>query len=260
MSLALDIRQLGHRLGDRQLLEDINLSVTPGSVTGLIGPNGAGKSTLMKLLAGILPLQSGSVSLDGRPLADWQPRALARARAWLPQQSPVHWPLSVLTVAGLGRLAWHRGSFQENDRQVVAAALADCGIAGLAEREMSSLSQGEQALAHMARVLGSEPRLMLLDEPVAALDPGHQLRLLELVQQRSRHHGSTSLVILHDLALAARYCDHLVLLHQGRIVAHGSPQEVLSPANLLHCYGVHAEISQGHHGLLAEFELGADTR
>ncbi len=231
-------RGLTVRLGERTVLRRISLELHAGSVLGLVGPNGAGKSTLVRTLAGLLGPGEGEVLLFGaRP----DPRVRARTLAYLPQGAPCHWPLTVRNLVRLGRLP-HRAPWsppRPEDEAAVEEALAETDVAHLAERPVTALSGGEQLRVHLARVLAGKPRILLADEPVAALDPGHQLRTLAHLRRLARS-GVAVLLVLHDLSLAARYCDRLLLLAEGHALAQGVPAEVLTDALLARAWGIRA--------------------
>jgi iron complex transport system ATP-binding protein len=231
--------------GTRAVLHDISLACPPGCVTALIGPNGSGKSTLAKILAGILTPRSGRVLLEGRNLADWPPEARARAIGYLPQHPQCQWPLAVERLAELGRLPhlspWTRPG--ADDRAAVERALGEADLTALRHRPIHSLSGGEALRAHLARVLAGGPSVILADEPLAALDLRHQLEVLELFRRLAHGQGKAVLVVLHDLSMAARMADRLLLLDSGRAAACGSPAEVLTESTLKQVYGVRARIA-----------------
>jgi len=232
----------GHRVVDR-----VDIAVARGELVGLIGPNGAGKTTLVRALAGLLAPTAGVVRFDGRPIAELPRRALARRLAYIAQGADCHWPLTVERVVALGRLPhlapWQRPG--DNDRRAISAALEAADMTAFADRRATSLSAGERARALLARALAVEPAALLADEPVAALDPGHQLDLMTLLRRRTRD-GAAVVVVLHDLSLAARFCHRLVLMHRGRVLAEGAPEAVLTADTLAAAYGIEALI--GRHG------------
>jgi iron complex transport system ATP-binding protein len=237
MRLVLDHVSLARDA--RPVLADVCARIEPGTVTVLLGPNGAGKSTLLEAMAGLLPPAAGSVQLAEQPLARMAPAERARAIGYLPQEGPVHWNLTVAELVALGRLP-HRGSFgglAEADAEAVSRALAAADLEALADRPVRSLSGGERARALLARVLAGAPRLLLADEPLASLDPRHQLEMLQLFRKVADT-GAAVVLVLHDLSLAARVADRLLLLAAGRLLAEGTPREVLTPARLLAAYGV----------------------
>ncbi len=235
--------RISARLGGRLVLSGAGFSARRGELLGLVGPNGAGKSTLLRVIAG-LQAYSGELTLHGRPLAAMPAAERARRIAYLEQGGHSHWPIPVARLAALGRLP-HLAPWQESgpeDAAIIARVLAATDLTGLAERPFDTLSGGEKARALIARALAGEPELLLADEPVAALDPAHQLQIMELFRAHCANGGS-ALTVLHDLRLAARFCHRLLLLDQGRMRALGPPEQVLSAENLARVYGLrlHAE-------------------
>jgi len=230
---ALALSGLTVRLGQREAVSGVSLDIAPGECVGLIGPNGAGKTTLMRAALGLLPC-TGTSSLAG--LA---PRARARAAAWLPQTREVAWPVTVETLVALGRTPWLAGGrrLSSVDRAAIADAIERTGLAPLARRTATELSGGEQALALIARVLAQDTPLILADEPVAGLDPAHQIATMKLFASLAAE-GRAALVSLHDLPLAARHCTRLVMLDRGRIAADGPPRDVLTRQRLAGVFGV----------------------
>jgi iron complex transport system ATP-binding protein len=232
------------------LLAGIDLAIGRGELFGLIGPNGAGKSTLVKALMQLLP-HSGEVRLDGDSLGAMSARDRARRLAYLSQDDRLQWPIRVRDLVALGRHpyrgSWWRGGqdarAHHSDQEAIEQALEATDVASLRERRADELSGGERARARLARVLAVQAEVLLADEPVAALDPMHQLRVMELLRARCRS-GQTVIVVLHDLTLASRFCDRLLLLDQGRAVASGDVETVLSGANLRSVYGVRALIGE----------------
>ena len=237
----LALRNVSLSRGGRLVLEDIGLNAAQGELIGVIGPNGAGKSTLLRLMAGLTRPDQGVVRLEDRDIGDWPRRDRARRIAYLPQHPDCHWPITVAGLAALGRLP-HRGFWDRptrDDAAAVGAALALADMAHLAGRRLDSLSGGEAARAHLARALAGEPSLLLADEPVADLDPSHALTVMDHLR-RFAGQGGAVVVVLHDLSLASRYCDRLVLLNAGRIAAAGPPGAVLTRDRLADIYGIFA--------------------
>lgn len=221
------------RRGGRALIEDITLALAGGEIVAVVGPNGAGKSTLLKTLSGELSPGAGTVSLQGRRLGNWRARERACRLAVLPQESSLDFPFTAEEVVLMGRSP-HRVR-PADDRAAVAETMALAGVAHLAPRAYPSLSGGERQRVHLARVLaqiwgpaGGEERYLLLDEPTASLDPAHQHRALAAAR-RCAGQGMGVLAILHDLNLAALYADRVVVLHEGRILAQGTPWQALCP-------------------------------
>jgi iron complex transport system ATP-binding protein len=237
MLLAADSLRAGH--GATDILDGVSLHAAAGEVVGLIGPNGAGKSTLLAVLAGLLPARDGLLSLAGQSLATLEPRARARTLAYLPQAPDCHWPLAVEQVVALGRLP-HRSPWSGTsaaDRAAVAAAMERLEVTPFAPRLFTQLSGGEKMRVLLARAICGAPRVLLADEPVDGLDPAHQLEVMELLRELAAD-GCAVIVVLHDLALAGRFCDRLVLLQSGRVLATGTAREVLTDENCARAYGI----------------------
>ena len=214
------------------LLHKINLTLNTAEMVGIVGPNGAGKSTLLRALCGLETPNTGEVQLANLPLRDLTPNARAQQVAYLPQDPPVHWPVSVADVVALGRL-----HSKQTDAARIDQAIEQTGLAALQQRRMDQLSAGERMRVHIARLLASDARFLLADEPVTALDPFHQLQCLTVLRRQTEVDKGVA-VVLHDLTLAARFCQRIVVLAQGQIVAEGSPREVLSAALIQQVYGV----------------------
>lgn len=229
----------------KTLLDDINLQLEPGELLGLIGPNGAGKSTLLQALVQLLPYQ-GDVQFAGRSLRKMSAIDRARQLAFLQQSAHVSWPISVYDFVAIGRQPhrkrWSRYDHQR-DQEVVEAAMLQTGILSFQNKPLNQLSGGEFARARLARVLAVEAPLLLADEPVAALDPFHQLSVMELLNKQCKA-GKAMIVVLHDLTLASRFCDRLLLLDKGKLVAAGKPKNILTPANLQKVYKVNAMVGE----------------
>ena len=250
MGVILD--GLSFSIAGASILSDVSAVIPSGTITGLLGPNGAGKSTLLRLVAGIEKPDAGSVRLDDVTVGALARGEAARRIALLEQSAAPTVDLSVLEVVLLGRIP-HRsrvlGSFGGDlDRRVAEDALAMVGAADLADRPWHTLSGGQQQRVQIARALAQQPSLLLLDEPTNHLDVSAQLALLGQVQELGRELGITAIMALHDLNLAAAYCDHILLLHRGRLVAAGTPGEVLRPEVIAEVYGVDCDIVQHPRG------------
>jgi iron complex transport system ATP-binding protein len=229
------------RLGGRRILDGVDLGVAPGEVVGLLGPNGAGKSTLLRVLAGTLEAQAGEVRLDGRRAREYPRSELARRIAYLPQGATCHWPMAVEQVVALGRLPHRRpwAPVSSHDRACVARAMRTTDVEQFRGRSVAALSMGERARVLVARAVAGEPRILLADEPVAGLDPAHQLEVMAMLERMAAD-GAAVVVVLHDLTLAARHCSRLALLGAGRLVASGDARTVLSTEHLRDCFGIRA--------------------
>ncbi|MET8982474.1 heme ABC transporter ATP-binding protein [Streptomyces sp. NPDC004539] len=233
--MRLDLDGVTVSAAGTRLVHDIRLTVEPGTVVGLVGPNGSGKSTLLRCVYQALRPDTGTVRLDGEDLRTTSPRAAARVLAALPQESGAEFDFTVAEVVAMGRLPHERRGVGE-DRKICAEAMAATGVGHLADRGFLALSGGERQRVLIARALAQQPRVLVLDEPTNHLDISHQLDVLTLV----RDAGLTVLAALHDLNLAAAYCDRLYVLADGRLVTSGTPEDVLQPALLAEVFGVRA--------------------
>jgi len=235
-------------IGDRALLDSVDCTLPAGRLTVLIGPNGAGKSTLIRILAGVNRPQDGQVRWNDTDFLAMPRRDRARIVALVEQDATAELPMSVESVVGLGRTPY-RSTFASpfaagarDDAALVTAALETTGTTAFAKREFDTLSGGERQRVHLARALVQEPELLLLDEPTNHLDVHAQLESLDLVRGLTRSRGLTALAALHDLNLAAAYADDLIVLDSGRVVATGSPWDVLTAEMLRRVYRVEATV------------------
>lgn len=231
---VLEARDLSFTYGGRPALDGASLRVEPGEIVGLIGPNGSGKSTIIKILSGVLAGYQGSVLLDGRDLREQDRREVARTLAVVPQEAGFSLPFTVLEIVLLGRHP-HMGrmAFEAADDVALARqALDRCGALHLAERSIHELSSGERQRVVFARALAQEPRALLLDEPASFLDIRHQIEIYELARSLAEKGAASVLLVVHDLNLAAEYCDRVYLLRSGRVDTSGPTAEVFTYANL----------------------------
>jgi len=226
------------------LLNSVTLSISPACVTGIIGRNGSGKSSLMKVLARQQPAGSGCVLFQGRDLQSWKPRELARRLAYLPQHPGGASDMLVKELVALGRYPWNGlfGRFGARDQEIVNDAIDITELQRLSDRLEASLSGGERQRAWLAMLIAQQPQCLLLDEPTSALDLKYQLEVLSLVQRKSRQDGLGTIVVLHDVNMAARFCDEIVALRSGSVVAHGSPEEVITTRTLYDIYQVAMDV------------------
>jgi iron complex transport system ATP-binding protein len=233
--MILEAREITVRYGRAAspALERVSCAVAPGRLVAVAGPNGSGKTTLVRALTGLTPLEAGEVLIEGRPLGRWPRGELARVLGVVPQREEIVFPLLVEETVLLGRYArlGPLAAPSRADRLAVQGALERCDVAGLARRTVDSLSGGEWQRVRLARALAQEPRALVLDEPTASLDVRHEMELLELVR-RLVDGGMAGLVITHQLNLAARFADRMLLLDRGRVAAEGTPAEVLTRETL----------------------------
>ncbi len=224
----------------RTLLQPLSLTFPPGKVTGLIGHNGSGKSTLLKMLGRHHAASSGEVLLNQQPVGRWNSKAFARQVAYLPQQLPAAEGMTVRELVAIGRYPWHGalGRFGQEDRDRVEDAIAQVGLNAFAGRLVDSLSGGERQRAWLAMMVAQNSRCLLLDEPTSALDIAHQVEVLALIKVLSQQRGLTVIAVLHDINMAARYCDHLVALRQGAMIAEGDAEAIMQPEVLGAIYGI----------------------
>ena len=260
---SLEIRSLTAGYGSRPVLRDLRAAPLPeGTLTALLGPNGSGKSTLLKTLAGLNPMLGGDLRLDGADFAGLSPARRAEHAMYMPQALPkgVHMTVleSVLVAARSGRARQGGDALMREAMQV----LAELGIRHLASRYLDELSGGQKQLASLAQALVRRPRLLLLDEPLSALDLNYQFHVMDVLRRQTARHRLITLVVLHDLNIALRHADHALLLHGGALLAEGPPHQVVTPDTLRRAYGVLARVERcpqgqpqvhvdglAHHGL-----------
>ncbi|MFZ5748145.1 MAG: ABC transporter ATP-binding protein [Pseudomonadota bacterium] len=255
--MDLNIRDLSVSLGNRAVLRDVTASFRPGRVTAILGPNGSGKSTLVKTLAALVEPDAGRVKLGNRLIAGMDARERARTIGYLPQDGQVHWNVAVRDVAALGRFP-HRAPFaapSDADIQAVAAAMAATATDALADRRANELSGGERARVLLARALAGTPDWLLADEPLASLDPVHQIDMLDQLRGVARA-GMGVVIVLHDLIQAARAADDVLLLRDGRVVAFGATRDVLVHQPLRDTFGVEVMLVPDSLGYLLPVPIG----
>jgi iron complex transport system ATP-binding protein len=243
VTAVLDAAGLAVVRGRRRILDEVSLELAPGAVTAILGPNGSGKSTLLRTLAGIWTPQAGVVRLEARPLDEWPREAIAQRVSYLPQNTHCDFAFTVEEMVAMGRHP-HRGRFapeRPEDRAAVDEAIGRCDLEDVRGRTIDRLSGGERQRAAIARCLATGPRVLLLDEPTAHLDIEHALAILSLCR-RLADDGASIAIAMHDLGTVVRLADHAALLHQGRLVASGTPRDVLTPARCRAVFAVDTEV------------------
>ena len=238
----LSVKNLDVSLGHKVVLDAVSFEVREGEFIGLIGPNGAGKTTLLRAILG-LTTSSGTISLNGSDLRRMHVADRAKEIAYLPQERDVAWPVTVRMLVLLGRSALKPvfAGLDRGDEIAIETAMQRMGVAEFASRPANELSGGERARALIARVLAQDTLIIMADEPVAGLDPAHQLELMEVFTALAAE-KKTVIASLHDLGLAAKYCTRLIVLDQGKLVANGMPEEVLTPQLLNEVYGIDGQL------------------
>ena len=245
MNAALEIKDANIGLAGRLVLRDVSLEARSGEVLGILGANGAGKTTLLRAALGLTSLKSGSIHLQGWPVGELGERRRAELAGYLPQERRVGWNMPAWRVAALGAV---QGT-PDQARKRALEALGEVGLVHLAERGVLDMSGGERARVLIARMIATRAPLLVADEPAAGLDPDAQFRVLELLAERAGQ-GTAVLLTLHDLTLAARHCDRLAVLGDGRLLAYGSPREALTPEILRAAFGLQGELVETTAGLV----------
>ena len=242
--MSLSVTDLSFSYGTRRVLEDVSFEVAAGAFCALLGPNGSGKSTMVKALAGVHRAMSGRIAVEGRDIGSLGRRELARLVAYVPQAGDAPFDLTVREAVMLGRTPHFGIAPGAADRAKVEDAIVRMGLSEIAEQSMSELSGGQAQRAMIARALAQDPRVLLLDEPTSALDLRYQIETLQLVRKITREEGISALIAIHDLNHAARYCDQVIVLHGGHLVADGTPAQALQGPILRAVYEVDVEVSE----------------
>jgi ferric hydroxamate transport system ATP-binding protein len=240
----LSIRDASFEIDGKVLLHPLRLDLPAGQSIALIGHNGSGKSTLLKLVGRQHAPTSGTIHFEGQRLENWGARAFARRLAYLPQRTPSAPGMLAKELVALGRYPWHGalGRFSATDRAKVDEAIELTGIAPFVDRMVDTLSGGERQRVWLAMLVAQDATCLLLDEPISALDIGHQLEVLSLTHDLCRQKGITIITVLHDINMAARFCDRIVALHSGRLIANGTPQDIMTTDELARIYDVEMDI------------------
>ena len=236
---------IGLHRHQRQVLCDVDIGIRCGELTGLIGPNSAGKSTLLDVLTGILIPDTGKIYLENLSLNDWSRVDLAKTVAYMPQQHLAHWPVTVYDYVSLGRIPQAKtGSANgQEDSHFINLAIDKTDVRHLSERPVTELSGGELSRVSLARTLAVNARVIMVDEPIAGLDPGHQLSIMQVLRDEARA-GKAVVTVIHDLTMAGRFCDALWLMHHGAMHCSGAPAEVLDEDTLSEVYQVTSRVLQ----------------
>jgi len=236
-------KSIGLTINNKLILNQIDIHLKPGEIVGLIGPNGAGKSSLLNVLAGIEKYNTGDYELLGQCFHHYKRKQLASILGYLPQEAQTHWPLTAKRIIELGRIPYQgiNQKLKPEDQQAIDAAIKQTDTEHFLDRNINTLSGGERMRVLLARMFASQTDIVLADEPIAALDPYHQMQIMELLQ-RHAHQGGAVLVTLHDLNHAAFYCDRLVLIDQGEVVGEGSMQSLLETGILERVYNIDVDI------------------
>lgn len=243
MPALLSARNLTFAYHNRPILTDVSLDLARGETVGLIGMNGSGKSTLLKLLLGLLTPASGSVMLDGKDLRQMKRREIARWVSFVSQNSRIDFDFEVQDIVSMGRTPYlsRFSRFSRSDCEAVSEAMRLTGTTEFSGRLVTELSGGELQRVHLARAIAQQTDLMLLDEPTSNLDLSHQLEVLSIIRKLTDA-GRAAIISIHDLSLAARYCDRIIVLSESRIVADGRPEQVLTEELLLRHFRVRARV------------------
>lgn len=239
MTAAITVSDLNHRFGTREVLQEVTFQVPRGSFFIIIGPNGSGKTTLLKLMAAILPLQAGNISICEGPLGGYRRRQLAQKLAYMPQTTDKDPGFTVREIVLMGR-APHMGllTFEsQGDQSLAQEAMHFTGVTHLADRKLQQLSGGERQRVILARAICQQPKILLLDEPTAALDLAHQIRIMDLMERLKTEHNTTIVMVSHDLNLAAMYADQVMLVADGRVAHLGTSAQVMTYDHLEAVYG-----------------------
>ncbi|PJG85496.1 ATP-binding cassette domain-containing protein [Conservatibacter flavescens] len=238
------LKQVSFSLPHRMLLHPVDLAFEQGKVYGLIGHNGSGKSTLIKLMARQQPLSSGDILVNNTPIQQWSSREFAKQVAYLPQHLPTSTQLTSRELIAMGRYAWNGlfGRQTETDKQVIEQAMSLTDTFKFADQLVDTLSGGERSRIWLAMLLAQQSQFLLLDEPLAALDIAHQVEVMQLIHQLSRELGLGVVIVIHDINLASYFCDHLIALHSGKLLAQGNAAQIVNTSSLQSIYGIELNV------------------
>ena len=247
--MSLEISNVSIILDDIKRINEVSFNLKQGELLGLIGPNGSGKSTLLKSIIGINPIDSGNITLNGINIENYDSQLIGQHLGYLEQHGEIHWPLKVDRLVALGRIphldTW--SSLSNDDQQHIDKAMQQTDTLHLKDRIATTLSGGEKCRVLLARVLAGKPNILLVDEPTAALDPAHQLIVMNTLNQFVNDGGSV-IIAIHDLSLASQYCHRLAMLDKGNLENIDAPEKVITQENLKKVYGINAEINTDING------------
>ncbi len=242
----LEAKSLTYKVGQQVLLSNFSMQFDTGKIYALVGHNGSGKSTLLKLLAKQQPHQQGDVVIEGKSVHQWSNKDFAKRIAYLPQAIPSSDNLSAKEVVSFGRYPWHGllGRLSQQDHRCIEEAMQLTNTEVFGERQVDSLSGGERQRVWLAMLLAQKSRFLLLDEPLSALDIGHQIEVLNLIKRLSVELGIGVIIVIHDINMAARFCDHIIALRQGEAIVNGKTDEVFTESKLSQIYNINMRICQ----------------
>ncbi len=253
--MSLTVKNIDFCYADKAVLQDISFDVKSGELLALVGPNGAGKTTLLKCINRILKVKSGQIFVDNKNIYNLKGRALGRYFSYVPQDTNSNFPITVIDMIMIGRLPFINFKLNKTDKQKVFSVLEELDLVKFAFKQISSLSGGERQRVFIARALAQEPRVILLDEPTSNLDMKHQLEILRIVKNIIREKAISGVMTVHDLNLAAMFCDKVVMLKDEKIYAYGKVADVITTENINAVYGVTTEVKKmndRHHVLLID--------
>jgi len=234
------VSNINYGVNDHKILDNINITFLPHKVTTLLGHNGCGKSTLVKLLSRQITAEGGEITLDGKPLQHYSQNELAKKVAYLPQHPPATDGVTIRELVQFGRYPW-RGplaKYTDDDKKIVDSAIRKVDLEHLSERFVATLSGGERQRAWVAMLLAQQTQVILLDEPISALDVAHQFELVQLINKLNKELNLTVIMVLHDINLASRFSDQIIALHSGKLIIQDTPENVLNTASLKQIYGI----------------------
>lgn len=243
----LSTRNLTIKINGKLILDNINLSFSPGKRTAIIGPNGCGKSTLLKAVSGLSRHYQGDIILDGQNINNWSRKKIAKKMAILPQGATAPTDLTVKELVAYGRFPYRsllKSSDNQKDKEIIAQAMAKTKVDKFASRLVATLSGGERQRTWIAMALAQQPQILLLDEPTTYLDIAHQLEVMQIITELNRQENMTIIMVLHDINHARMYADDIVIIKDKHVFTQGAPQKVLNPDNLATVFGVKADIYQ----------------